>query len=91
MKKHLAMICVPPEFDYDPLPNMGPKINHHFTLNNAKYVEVEHPRWGLIVGIFLIKNIKAGDEIFTHYGYSKMDFPNDHPWYHMAERKQNEL
>lgn len=28
-----------------------------------------------------MKPIKAGDEIFTYYGYTKHPFPLDFPWY----------
>ncbi len=37
------------------------------------------------------QNIKAGQEIFAHYGYDKnrnepADFPHDFPWYWKAKR-----
>lgn len=39
-----AVINLPPELDVNPLPNHGPKVNHHFRLNNSVYSEIEHPR-----------------------------------------------
>lgn len=82
-----ARISLPPELDKGPLPNLGPKVNHHFQFNNSEYDEIEHPRWGVIIGIRTTKPIKAGEEIFTHYGYKKNDFPADAPWYHAAQKK----
>ena len=30
--------------------------------------------------------MKAGEELFTYYGYSKKgEFPADYPWYHETE------
>ena len=31
---------LPPEFDIDPLPNLGPKVNHNFMHNNTIYIEI---------------------------------------------------
>ena len=42
---------------------------------------------GVIIGIRTTKPIKAGEEIFSHYGYKKNDFPADAPWYHEAQKK----
>ena len=39
-----GVIDLPPEFDVNPLPNLGPKVNHHFRKQNAAYMEIEHPR-----------------------------------------------
>ena len=82
-----ATISLPPELDKGPLPNLGPKVNHNFQFNNSEYDEIEHPRWGVIIGIRTTKPIKAGEEIFTYYGYKKSDFPADAPWYHEAHQK----
>ena len=60
---------------------LGPKVNHHFRANNSVYMETEHPRWGLIQSVTPTKNIKAGEELFTYYGYGASEFPNDFPWY----------
>ena len=82
LSSYNAYIDIPPEFDVNPLPNLGPKVNHHFKLNNSAYSEIEHPRWGLIQSVTATKDLKAGDELFTFYGY-KPDgsFPEDFPWY----------
>jgi len=74
-------IDIPPEMDVNPLPNLGPKVNHHFRANNSVYMETEHPRWGLIQSVTPTRNIKAGEELFTYYGYGASEFPNDFPWY----------
>ena len=85
-----AVINIPPEFDINPLPNLGPKVNHHFTLNNSRYTEIEHPRWGLIMAVMPNRDMKKGEELFTHYGYSApMPFPEDYPWY-FEEKKRIE-
>ena len=53
----------------------------HFRSNNSVYQETEHPRWGLIQSVTPTRNIKAGEELFTNYGYKSADFPDDFPWY----------
>ena len=83
---------LPPEFDIDPLPNLGPKVNHHFKHNNTIYIEIEHPRWGLIQSVTPFKDLKAGEELFTNYGYDRNgeqpgDFPHDYPWYWESRQK----
>ena len=90
LDKHLAAISLPPELDYEPYPNLGPKVNHHFQFNNSAYGEIEHPRWGVIQGVGTIKPIKAGEEIFTFYNYKEEEFPADYPWYHEAKRRIKE-
>lgn len=84
LTNYLASIEIPPELDLPEIfhPTVGPKVNHHFRLNNAFYSEVEHPRWGTIQSITTTKPIKAGEEIFTYYGYlEKAPFPSDFLWY----------
>ena len=80
-----ATIDLPPELDINPLPNLGPKVNHHFRHNNSEYLETEHPRWGCIQSVTARNHntdiLKAGDELFTYYGYGKNEFPYDFPWY----------
>ena len=44
-------------------------------------MEIEHPRWGIIQSVTPLYDLKAGNELFTNYGYGKADFPNDFPWY----------
>ena len=39
----------------------------------------------MIVCVSVIKDIKAGEELFVDYGYVKGDFPWDHLWYHEAK------
>ena len=82
LKTYDATIDLPPEFDNNPLPNLGPKVNHHFKLANSAYLETEHPRWGLIHSVTAIFwDLKAGEELFTNYNYGRFDFPEDFPWY----------
>ena len=83
-----------PELDVNPLPNLGPKVNHHFNFNNSAYIETEHPRWGYIQSVtpwnmkevmgyslWKTEKLKAGEELFTYYGYKQNTFPEDFPWY----------
>lgn len=81
-----GLIDIPPELDVNPLPNLGPKVNHHFRKKNSAYSEIEHPRWGHIQSVTLLQDLKAGDELFTYYGYErgggKPEFPADFPWYY---------
>ena len=83
-------IALPPEEDIDPLPNIGPKVNHHFLENNAHYIEVEHPRWGLIQSVMPQSDLTSGQELFTFYGYEKFPFPKDYPWYWEAKNSIGE-
>ena len=59
-------------------------------------MEAEHPRWGLIQSVVSQVALKAGSEVFTHYGYpeDKRKFPGDFPWYWEAKEaldKEDEL
>ena len=81
-------IALPPNLDIDPLPTLGPKVNHHFSLNNSIYMETEHPIWGLIIGVYPQVDLRKGEELFTYYDYERTgqkDFPNDYPWYWEAK------
>ena len=42
---------------------------------------MDHPRWGLIQSVVASRDIKAGEELFGHYGYERGKFPSDFPWY----------
>jgi hypothetical protein len=49
---------------------------------------MEHPRWGAIQGVILTKNVKAGEELFTFYGYKHgFPMPSDFPWYWELKRQ----
>ena len=78
---------LPPEFDAEPFPNFGPKVNHHFTANNSAFVETEHPRWGLIQSITPQRSLRNGEELFAYYRYERQDFPADHLWYWEIKKK----
>lgn len=47
---------------------------------------MEHPRWGTIMSVLTYEDLKAGDELFTYYGYKTAVFPGDFPWYFEAKR-----
>ena len=51
---------------------------------------MEHPRWGMIQTVTPTRDIIAGEELFTHYGYEwaegGSDFPEDFPWYWKAKQ-----
>ena len=88
LRSYDATIDLPPELDVNPLPNLGPKVNHHFKEHNSNYMETEHPRWGLIQSVTPFVDMKAGEELFTFYGYGiKAKFPADFPWYWEAKMK----
>ena len=42
---------------------------------------MEHPRFGSILSVYTTVPIKAGQEIFTYYGYKKKDRTEDSDWY----------
>ena len=80
-----AFFDLPPEYDVNPLPNLGGKVNHHFYKNNTVFMEMEHPRYGLIQSLTPTRDIKAGEELFAYYGYASKEFPSDFPWYYEAK------
>ena len=53
------------------------------------YKCIEHPRFGLVMGVFLAagEELRAGQEAFINYGYKKLDFPHDFPWYWRMKAK----
>ena len=57
------------------------QVNHHFRQNNSYYSQIEHPRWGATQSVTTKYDIKAGQELFTYYGYGVYPPPNDFPWY----------
>ena len=88
LQHYKALISLPPEMDHGSFPNVGPKVNHHFKFNNTVFGEIEHPRWGTIMGIWTKRPIKAGEEILAHYHYKEQkEFPKDFPWYFEAQAK----
>ena len=82
---------IPPEYDVEPLPNSGPKVNHHFSANNTVFKETEHPRWGMIQSVHPTIDLNAGQELFLYYDYERFggqdEFPKDFPWYWKAKSK----
>ena len=72
---------------------MGFRLNMcRFNSNVLVYMEAEHPRWGLIQSVVAQQDLKAGMEVFTHYGYTedKQTFPGDFPWYWEAKKVLDE-
>ena len=47
---------------------LGHKANHE-KIVNAEFRFIEHPRFGEIVGLFMVKNAVAGEEVVVDYGY----------------------
>ena len=71
-KKNISDACL----------NVFFQVNHDFRKHNSEYINIEHPRWGAIMGVSTTTNVKAGEEIFTNYGYPrKLPMPEDFPWY----------
>ena len=70
------------------------QVNHHFRQNNSFYSQIEHPRWGATQSVTTKHDIKAGQELFTYYGYGVSPMPSDFPWYwdlKMKTEKQERL
>lgn len=73
---------------YDSYLNNFFQVNHDFRKHNSEYINIEHPRWGAIMGVSTTTNVKAGEEIFTNYGYPrKLPMPEDFPWYWELKKK----
>ena len=67
------LIDIPPYLDDINLYNatLAQKVNNKFKpFINAAFGNIEHPRFGAIVTVWAIKDIKAGEEIFLNYGYN---------------------
>ena len=39
------------------------------------------------MGVVTTLPIKAGQELYTYYGYTKAEFPSDFPWYWELKRQ----
>lgn len=61
------------------------KTNHSF-LPNAEFVSYDHPKYGLVPCLVSNHDIRAGEEIFVHYGYHLDGCPE---WYEEAWRSGN--
>lgn len=71
-------VDLPPEYASLEMFNttLGHKANHAFH-NNAVYVQFSmHPVLGAIFSLVAVKDIKAGAEVFTNYGYSTKHYEN---------------
>ena len=47
------------------------QVNHHFLNTNCHFHEIEHPRYGWTQSVTTSKLVKAGQEFYANYGYSK--------------------
>jgi len=56
---------------------LGHKMNHCFDYNCTEWF-FAHPRHGVIPCVTSLRNIKAGEEFFLHYGYDPLNCPS---WY----------
>ena len=56
------------------------KANHSFD-PNCKYVAIDHPRFGRIPGLKTIREVKKGEELYSHYKYDMALAPT---WYQEA-------
>ena len=71
---------------------MSLQVNHHFRKTNSYYHEIEHPRYGWIQSVTTSKPVKAGEELYTNYGYkmTKMgDEDSNFPWYWELKRNMD--
>lgn len=62
--------------------SLGHKVNHSFT-PNCRYRQMQHPRWGEIVGIFTTRLVKENEEFLCNYGYD-IDTHLVPDWYRAA-------
>jgi hypothetical protein len=94
ISSHLgALINIPPEWDDINLYNatLAHKVNNKFEpFTNADFSFMEHPRFGVMVSIFAIKNITAGEEIFLDYTYAVNAIGKKMvPWYFQQREDSN--
>ena len=76
MKSYIICLCLKASYFTPPS-----QVNHHFQQNNSHRRPLEHPRWGLVIGVVASIPIRGGQELHTHYGYTPAVFPSDFPWY----------
>ena len=94
--KHRTPACdrivyIPPEFESMAKfrGTIGHKVNHSFKPNSF-YVQIDSPRFGVIVAVMSSRTISPGEEFFSHYGYQYdfspawykeafLQFMTDHP------------
>lgn len=54
---------------------------------NCIFYDFAHPHFGMIKGVFAVRDIKAGEELFVDYAFKPAAFPSDFPWYHKAKKE----
>ena len=57
---------------------LGHKACHSFDEKNAAFQEFEHPRFGRIMSVVALRDIRADEEVFVSYNYSVSMAPE---WY----------
>jgi len=67
----------------------GHKVNHSFK-PNCRYRQMQHPRWGEIVGIFSTREIKKDEELLCNYGYEPEKYLVPE-WYKIAYNKHKQI
>ena len=68
------------------------KINNAFGEDvTSQFIDVEHPRFGLIVGVSTVKPVKKDSEILINYGYSSGNTKGNHGWYFEQEKQYKEM
>lgn len=53
LNSYQGHIDLPPEFDINPLPTLGPKVNHHFRMNNSGTLFNQHDSFFGLISDFL--------------------------------------
>lgn len=64
--------------------SLGHKANHSFE-PNAKYMSFYHPRFGNVMSVMAIWNIKKDEEILVDYGYAAHS--KGPKWYQAAKKE----
>ena len=67
--------------------SLAHKTNHSF-IPNAELCTFDHPRFGVIPCVTATHEIKAGEEIFIHYGYYLNNCPD---WYEQVENQKERI
>ena len=60
---------------------LGHKACHSFEMKNAAFREFEHPRFGRIMSVVALRDIKRDEEVFVSYNYSVSHAPE---WYQVS-------
>jgi len=86
-------IDIPLEYAYESKyrATLGHKVNHKFSPNNnCRYDMTDSARFGPIVSVVTIRDIKQGEELFADYGYKNVNLPWYNDLWNQHKKEEND-